>query len=247
MPDTSNQHKKQWGPWCQCHQSVKTRAAEALLTLNFMHMGQWLWRHLMLMIITEAMHVCNIFISQLHPPDSCMLSQLPIRTEAAVTFFQQHSLFPYPSGPEFCLVTLSSGRKRHYFRMLSGGHALAIHQNCNPIITVRVFPRQCPMGVTIKLHQSTSQTLPASHGSSKQKGKEMVKEHSEETPSSNRKVFRTSGPHNQIRFCYFEICEGNNSFACLIESSQAFEQQATYENLTYLNKEDFIHCQGLHC
>lgn len=165
MPDTSNQHKKTVKSWCQCHQSVKTRACRSspnaqlhaywTVALKALDADDYHWGHAL---------VCNISVLQLHPPDSSMLSQLPIRTEAAVTFFQQHSLFPYPSGPEFCPVPLSSGRKRHYFRMLSGGHALVIHQNCNPITTVRVFPCQCPMGVMIKLHQSTSQTLPASHG-----------------------------------------------------------------------------------
>lgn len=78
------------------------------------------------------------------------------------------------------------------------------------------------------------------------KGKETVKEHNEQTANSSRKVFKTSGLHDQIRCCYFKIYHSNNSFAHLRQSSQSLKQHAASESLTYLNEEDCIHGQGPH-
>lgn len=106
-----------------CHASV----VEAPQTLNYMHLGQWLWMHSMQKSIADDVNLFTIF---------------PYHNFISLTFLHSHNshqnwgtghllqlqfLFADSSRAEFCLVTLFLHRNRHYFRMTLKCHFMVIH------------------------------------------------------------------------------------------------------------------------
>lgn len=169
----------------------------------------------------------------------------PSTTVAVASFCKCSPSLLRSSRPNFCLVTLALCRNRRYFIVLLQNHIMVIYHNYNRTTTASEHPIQwwyCLVPTRIKISAKCYQSAGVVGN---RKGKEKVKKPNEHTANGSRKVFKTSGLHDQIRCCYFKIYHGNNSLAHLRQSSQSLKQCAASESLTYLNEEDFIHGQGL--
>lgn len=137
VPDTFNQKQKERALSFQCCRSMKTCVVEGPQGLNHVHLRQSDYEHAPLKscrwppLQTQRclgyFHALTSFFSTL----GCSVD--PQRTWDHL--LQLLFVFAESGWPEFCLVTLSLGRNRQYFRALAN-NVMVVYHNCKRITTV---------------------------------------------------------------------------------------------------------------